>query len=84
LRPGSTEAYGLAIFCVALATLLRWAIGLIAEDILPLPTYYPAVLIAALLGGPHAGMLVATLGGLIGWWAFMPPLLCPLGSPSFH
>jgi len=73
LRPGSTEAYAFAIFCVALATLLRWAIGWIAEDILPLPTYYPAVLIAALLGGPHAGMLAATLGGLIGWWAFIPP-----------
>ena len=44
--PGSTAAYGFAILCVAVASLLHWAIGLISED-----TQYPAVLFAALVGG---------------------------------
>lgn len=70
---GSTEAYAFAVSCVAMASLLRWGLGLISDDILPFPTFYPAVLFAALIGGAHAGMLAATLGGLIGWWAFMAP-----------
>jgi len=44
-------------------------LGLISEDILPFPTYYPAVLFAALLGGPHVGVLAtdaAKYGALAG------------------
>ena len=73
LQPGSTEAYAFAVGCVTIATLLRWALGLITNEILPFPTYYPATLFAALVGGTVAGMVAATLGGLIGWWAFMAP-----------
>jgi hypothetical protein len=36
----STEAYAFALGCVAMASLMRWALGLISEDILPFPTYY--------------------------------------------
>ena len=71
LEPGSTEAYAFAISCVAVATVLRWGLGLISQDILPFPTYYPAVLFAALVGGTRAGMVAATLGGVIGWRAFL-------------
>ena len=73
LEPGSTEAYAFAVSCVAIAFLVRWGLGLISDDILPLPTFYPAVLFAALIGGLYAGMLAATLGGLVCWWAFMVP-----------
>jgi two-component sensor histidine kinase len=31
------------------------------------------VLFAALIGGAGAGTFAAILGGVIGWWAFMPP-----------
>jgi two-component sensor histidine kinase len=72
LEPGSTEAYAFAVSCVAIASLMRWGLGLISDDVLPFPTFYPAVLFAALIGGLYAGMLAATLGGLIGW-AFMLP-----------
>ena len=59
--------------CVVIASLLRWGLGLLSENILPLPTFYPAVFFSALIGGAGAGAFAAILGGLIGWWAFMPP-----------
>ena len=73
ISPGSPEAYVFATLCVVIASLLRWGLGLLSENILPLPTFYPAVLFSALIGGAGAGAFAALLGGLIGWWAFMPP-----------
>jgi two-component sensor histidine kinase len=70
--PGSPAAYLAAVACVGVATLLRFALGLLSDDILPLATYFPAVLLAALLGGVSSGALALILGGSIGWWAFMP------------
>ncbi len=73
VSPGSNKAYVFAAFCVAMASLARWELGLIAEDIQTFTTYYPAVLFAALIGGVGPGAFAALLGGIIGWWAFMPP-----------
>jgi two-component sensor histidine kinase len=73
VRPGSAEGYAFATFCIVIATLIRWGLGLVSEDILPLPTYYPAVLFAALIGGAGAGTFAAILGAVIGWCAFMAP-----------
>jgi K+-sensing histidine kinase KdpD len=75
VRPRSAGAYAFATFCVGMAALIRWGLGLVSEEILPLPTFYPAVLFSALIGGPGAGVFAAILGGVIGWWAFMPPRL---------
>ena len=55
---------------------LTLGLGLLSEHILHLPdfpTFYPAVLFSALIGGAGAGVFAAALGGFIGWWAFMPP-----------
>ena len=73
LSPGSTEAYAFATFCVVIASLIRWGLGLVTEGIMPFSTIYPAVLFAALVGGLGAGTFAALLGGLIGWGAFMSP-----------
>jgi two-component sensor histidine kinase len=73
VRPGSAEAYSFAIVCVVIASLARWGLGQLSEGILVFPTYYPAVLFAALIGGAGAGIFAAILGGIVGWWAFMPP-----------
>jgi hypothetical protein len=51
ISPGSSGAYAFATLCVAVASLLRWGLGLITEDHQHFTTYYPAVLFAALLGG---------------------------------
>ncbi len=72
-KPGSTEAYAFAALCLALATLVRWAIGFITEDGFVFASYYPAVLFATYIGGARVGSLAALLSALIGWWAFIPP-----------
>src|SRR5262249_16062401 len=51
LRPNSVAAYGFALACVVLATFIRFAAGWFGDDILPFASYYPAILIAALIGG---------------------------------
>jgi K+-sensing histidine kinase KdpD len=70
---GSAEAYAFAIFCVAVAAVVRWVAGFWFEGIVPFATFFPAVLLAALVGGIGPGILAAIAGGLIGWWAFLPP-----------
>jgi two-component system, sensor histidine kinase PdtaS len=66
-------AFGFAIACVAVATALRLALGLFTADLVAFALYYPAVLIASLVAGRAAGALALVLGGLMSWWAFMPP-----------
>lgn len=73
VRPGSIEAYGVAVVCVATAAFIRSLLGLIDNDVLPMPTFYPAVLLASLLAGAQAGILATTLAAIVGWWAFMAP-----------
>ena len=70
---GSAEAYAFAIFCVSVAAAVRWVAGLWFEGIVPFATFFPAVLLAALVGGIGPGILAAIAGGLIGWWVFLPP-----------
>jgi two-component sensor histidine kinase len=73
IRPVSFAALLLVIVCLAAATLLRLGFGLIGVS-LPFGTFYPAVLIAALLAGWSAGAAVIVGAVLIAWWAFIPPL----------
>jgi K+-sensing histidine kinase KdpD len=73
ISPGSHEAYAVAAICVAIATVVRWSLGMLWPDVMPFPTFYPAVLFSVLLGGIGPGLFAAALGGVMGWWAFMPP-----------
>jgi two-component sensor histidine kinase len=73
--PGSAKAYAFATFCIAVAAVVRWVFGLWFEGIVPFATFFPAVMFAALVGGIGPGILAALLGGIIGWWAFLPPLM---------
>ncbi len=71
--PGSAQAFALAAFLVVIASLMRWGIGLITDDVQGFATYYPAVLFAALVGGAGVGIFASVLGAVISWWAFLPP-----------
>jgi two-component sensor histidine kinase len=70
---GTGRSIALALICVVLATLARAAMGLAGAQ-LPFPTFFPAELIAALIGGPFAGLLTVALSLLVVWSLFMEPL----------
>ncbi|MBS0536356.1 MAG: DUF4118 domain-containing protein [Proteobacteria bacterium] len=72
-KPGSLEAYGLALACVLAATLLRLLIDIVSPDAVPFATFFPALLIATLAGGPAAGVLATVVGGFVSWWLFIEP-----------
>jgi PAS domain S-box-containing protein len=79
LRSGSPAALGLAVGAVAAATIVRVAVALIDGGFPPFVTYYPAVLLATLVGGVSAGALALVLGAIITWWA---PLFAPMPLAS--
>jgi PAS domain S-box-containing protein len=72
VRPNSAAAFLLAGLVVAAATALRlaldpWLFG--AQFV----TFFPAVLVAAFLGGAGPGWLAAALSVLSAWFFIMPP-----------
>jgi two-component sensor histidine kinase len=70
-QPALGLALALGIFL--LAFLVRYAFG-DALKVVPFITLFPAILIAAMVGGLKAGILVAVLSGLAGWYWFVAPL----------
>ena len=75
LRPNSPTGYIMAIACIAIATLIRLGFGWLGGEMLPLVSYYPAVLVAALMGGTGAGLLAMVLSLAAVWSEFPAPLL---------
>ncbi|ACA21139.1 signal transduction histidine kinase [Methylobacterium sp. 4-46] len=67
------RAYLFALLCVALAVLVRFALGLWAGPVVPFATLFPAILLAAMLGGPKPGALALASATLTGWYLFLPP-----------
>jgi two-component sensor histidine kinase len=86
LRANSLEAYGFAVFCVVVATVIREVVratelhGLVIYS-----TYYPAAVLAMVVGGRRAGLLALILGGFTAYWFFMTPMyeLAPLTAKDF-
>jgi two-component sensor histidine kinase len=66
-------ALALAVICVGVATLARGGFGWLIGPTLPFATYFPAILVAVLFGGPWAGILSIALSIVAAWWAFTPP-----------
>lgn len=73
LRPGSFSALLFALICVAIATIVRVALGEISSAITVFASYYAATLVAALVGGMAAGVLAAFSGAVAAFWLFVPP-----------
>jgi two-component sensor histidine kinase len=71
----SVQSYAFALACVLCASLFEVWLKWLDHNASPLVAYYPAVALAALLGGIGPGVLVAGLGGIVAWWAFMAPEL---------
>jgi two-component sensor histidine kinase len=66
-------ALALALVVLAVALLVRLALPE-AMHSLPFITLLPAVLIAAMIGGLHVGIVITILGGIAAWYWFLPPL----------
>ena len=72
VRQNPIAAYGIVVVVIALSTLARWAVtGEVVAG--PFVTYYPAIIIATLIGGFWPGILAMALAGAFGWYAFLPP-----------
>jgi two-component sensor histidine kinase len=79
-------AFALALGIFAFAVSLRFLMGDALRDV-PYITLFPAILIAALVGGLQAGVIVAVLSGFAAWYLFLPPegsfsLFWPRGAVS--
>ena len=72
LPPYSWRAFAFAVVCVAAATGLRYAAGLIQPEVIPFASYFPAVLVVGLISGTPAALLATVLSVLLGAWLFAP------------
>jgi two-component sensor histidine kinase len=79
LPPGSPHAFAFALGCVAVALGVRLLFWLLKPDLVIFATYYPAVLLATLIGGWPAGIFAQITGGIVAWLYFDPSL-----SPPSH
>lgn len=64
--------YGSAASFVALAALFRFLLSLIDPNILLFSSFYPAVLVSALLFGPGPGVFSIFVSAAVTWIFFMP------------
>ncbi|HEY2658473.1 MAG TPA: ATP-binding protein [Caulobacteraceae bacterium] len=85
LRPGTSWiGYSLAAGLVGLATAGRWLAEVWVANSPNFPIYYPAVLIATLIGGLRAGLLALFLSIAVVWWFWLPLLhSLPIDRPQF-
>ena len=60
----SIAGYLFAFACIAIASCIRWSFTAIEGNALPLVSYYPAILVASLVGGTGPG-LFAMLASLV-------------------
>jgi two-component sensor histidine kinase len=72
LPPGSAAAFAFAVACVLVALGVRLIFWLYRPDLVIFATYYPAVLLATLIGGWPAGIVAQLLGGVLTWLFFDP------------
>ena len=72
LRPWSFSTFLAALLAVAFATTMQEVFAACGTN-LYFAGFFPAILIASLLGGVPAGIFAAVVTIPIVWWAFMPP-----------
>ncbi|WP_170149436.1 sensor histidine kinase [Rhodoplanes roseus] len=76
------RALFVAAAAVAVAAGLRVLLGLVLPTDLSFTAMLPAIMVAALAGGPGAGLIATVLGGIVAQWAFVEPYYV-FGVPSF-
>ena len=66
------EAYAFAAICLAAATLVRYSLDWIDGDVLPFVSYFPAIVLATIVGGLGPGIFVTIAATIVRWWAGLP------------
>ena len=66
-------AYGCALAFIAVAVGIRWALGSFVAGVVPFATLFPAIIVAALLGGTGPGVAAVVTGGFAAWYFFLTP-----------
>jgi len=61
------------VLCLAVVIIARLAVDALAPGVAPFGLMYPAALVATLVAGARAGVGVAATGGLLSWFAVVPP-----------
>jgi two-component sensor histidine kinase len=64
-QPSPLFTAGFALFCLVLATVVRWGLAQIRPDVFFTP-YFPAVFFATAVGGSRIGIGAAVAGGVLG------------------
>lgn len=64
-HPALPVAIGFAVLCLVLSTAARWGLAQIRPDVFFTP-YFPAVMLATMLGGYRIGILTALAAGVLG------------------
>jgi PAS domain S-box-containing protein len=72
MRQNPLAAYGLAFGMVALAIFVRGLVTELASIPTPFVTFYPAIIVAALIGGIGPGILATGLSSVAAWYFLIP------------
>jgi len=67
-------AHVLAIILVLIAVVMREAVAEATRPQVPFITFYPAIILAALIGGLWPGIAATLLSTVVAWYAFIPPV----------
>ncbi len=82
-EPNSAAGFFFAVCCIAVATLLRWMLGMWFGATLYFVGFFPAIVLSALFAGFWPGMLALLLSVVIGIALFIPPNVMAGPSVSF-
>lgn len=74
VRQNPIAAYGTAVVAVAVAVFVRWIFGGQVIEGIPFITYYPAIIVATLIGGLWPGVLALILSAMTAWYFFLLPI----------
>jgi two-component sensor histidine kinase len=74
IEPSTALKVSFSVFCLILATGVRFGFSLIRSDV-PFSPYYPAILFSTIFGGIRAGIVTTIAGGALGFaFSFGEPL----------
>jgi PAS domain S-box-containing protein len=73
VRHNPIAAYSFAVAMIALAVLVRWIVGEYVGARIPFITFFPAIILATLVGGLWPGIFATVLSTLAAWFLFVPP-----------